>query len=131
MPNLSTISLNDQWVSYIDHVTPVSGFVDGSAFVPSLRQWISEGESVRLERKFSLEPMDEICVSYFLHVLEAPLTAQITINGRVLAAYVKPFEMDVTDYVWLEDNVIAIYVSGAAPGKFGDVYLQPVPCDQL
>jgi hypothetical protein len=61
---------------------------------------------------------------------------RIYVNGKHIADYRMgdddpPFEVDVTDHVWLDTNRIAFRVDSGAPGAFAGVRLQPVPCDVL
>jgi hypothetical protein len=137
MPNLNRISLDQNWTcQYLENDPDLFEFLADDTPVPSLRSWVrngrfTEGWGAWLHRGFSLEPMDEICLSYFLHIDSAPYKTRIYINEKHIATYSTPVKIDVTDYVWLEDNIIGIRVDCDTPGSFSEVYLQPVPCDQL
>lgn len=128
MSNLNTRSLNENWTCQ---------WPENQEFIPLLNEssfddrQMGKNMNVWLQRSFNVEPMDEICLRYFLHIDSAPRDSQVYINEKHIATYSAPFKIDVTDYLWLEDNIIGIRVDRDTPGNFGDIYLQPVPCDQL
>lgn len=134
MSVLPAISLNTGWVcEYFQMHAGLREAVDDVA-VPSLVEWVfdrrqGEDRAAWLRRGFDLAPLD-ICVSYVLRLDSAPEETQIYINGeRVGQADGGPCEIDVTAYVALEYNEIALRVEWNAAGRFEGVRLQPVPCD--
>jgi hypothetical protein len=106
--------------------------------IVTLSQWSfdkrrSEGWRAWLQRSFRLEPTD-FCVRYFLLIDTAPQGTDIFINDQSVAVYTvgdddPPFELDVTNYVALEDNTIAFRVDCETVGQFAGVRLLAVPCD--
>jgi hypothetical protein len=51
------------------------------------------------------------------------------LNGRDFGEISGPFTLDVTDTVFLEDNLIAFRVFRGAAGTFGTVRLIAISCD--
>jgi hypothetical protein len=76
---------------------------------------------------FSLDPITDMCVRYVLHIASAPENTQIYINDWLAGIFQKQsFAADVTDHVWLENNVLVLRIFRRY--SFGPIYLQPVPC---
>lgn len=102
--------------------------------VPYLAAWTPDASapSALLLRRFILKPTDD-CVSYMLRIDSAPAHTRIIVNNQHVGDYTptdKPFEIDVTPYVYLEDNLIAFrvqYQETVTP--FSGVRLQPIPCE--
>jgi hypothetical protein len=136
MDALPKISLDKDWLcEYYEREPDVYEFASSGFHVPSLSAWICSprydgGWAAYLQHTFYLEPTD-FCVSYILHIDYAPGNIVLFVNGRRLGAFdgSRPFSFDITDYVALEDNSIALGVDCSERGHFGAVYLQPVPCD--
>ena len=80
-------------------------------------------------RQFFLEATD-FCVRYILHIEAAPSGFTFGFNGQTISYEGnKPFVVDVTNVVKLEGNIITFELPADTEGKFGAVYLEPVPCD--
>ncbi len=93
----------------------------------------TEADSVWLSHVFYLEPTD-YCVNYWLIIDSAPAGTEIYVNDTPVGHYpvgdspVK-FELNITDWVMLEDNHLVLHLpSGNTVGVVG-VGLQPLPCD--
>lgn len=101
--------------------------------VPSLVEWVfdkrrGENWAAWLKRGFDLMPTD-VCVTYMLHVDSAPEETLVLINGERAGTITElPFAIDVTNFVALEYNEIALRVEWNAAGRFEGIALQPVPC---
>ena len=130
MDTLTTISLSDNWrIAYFG----VDGWSPGFVPLDTLKDWTSpeqkSGGGITFMRQFSLEATD-FCVRYLLHVETTPSAVKVLINGKTLPYEgTQPFIFDVTNVVQLEDNLIFFEVISGATGKFGAVYLEPVPCE--
>lgn len=134
------LSLNADWLcAYFETEATLYEFID-SLSVPSLADWRfdprrAEGWRGWLYKPFVLEPIDE-CVRYFLYIDSAPVPCRIYVNDQYVGDYIPPgddappFELDVTDYVWLDDNTLAFRVECESVGGFSGVGLQAVPCDE-
>ncbi|MCB9453933.1 MAG: hypothetical protein H6672_21075 [Anaerolineaceae bacterium] len=88
----------------------------------------SQSDSMAWVQTFDLQPT-EVCVHYWLHIDPLPYSATITLNGHAVgeAPGGQPFAVDVTDYVWLEQNSLVLQLAQAVqPGRS---WLQPVPCE--
>ena len=86
---------------------------------------------LNLRRTFDLEPITDVCVRYQLHLEHAPSDTEIYINGWYAGTTVlgQSFEIDVTDNVSLDDNLILLKLSHT--GKLHGLTLHPVPCETL
>ncbi|MBZ0280969.1 MAG: hypothetical protein K8L97_09520 [Anaerolineae bacterium] len=82
-----------------------------------------------LRRLFDLQPIDDVCIRYWLHIDHAPDETQVWINafeaGQTWAG--EAFRVDVTDYISLENNEILLRVY--QQGSIGKLWLEPVPCE--
>ena len=126
---ISEIALNAHWHGINADRLPdegINGFSvpDLAAFDPRL----IDGKLVWLEREFDL-PLQDVCITYELHVDAAPVGTHLTINGRDFGEIETPFVFDVTDMVTLEDNRIAFRVMHGASGRFGAVSMVAIPCE--
>jgi len=134
MSKLPTISLISNWsVDYFEDGTPNPH--DSLNTVDSLANWAfdkrrGEGWLAWLQKKFDLPVMNNIaCMSYVLEIDYVPYGAVLVINGREFGEVRPPFQMDVTDFIALEDNVIVFRVAGNTAGSFQGVRLVAVPCE--
>jgi hypothetical protein len=143
MTTLPVIPLNDDWLCDYFELGPTAyEFLNGTA-VRRLSEWTFdkrrvEGWAAWLQRGFVIEPVDE-CVRYLLYIDSGPdsqtAPARIYLNGRHVADFIPPgddappFELDVTDNIYLEDNTIALRVECDAVGQFSGLRLQAVPCE--
>lgn len=140
MTTLHTLDLNADWTcDYFELRHSMYEFLRGWP-VAALTDWTFdrrriEGWAAWLQRAFTLESTDE-CVRYLLYIDSAPPAARIYLNGQHVADYTPPhedappFEIDVTPYVYLDENTIAFRVDyHDPPGAFSGVCLQPVPCE--
>lgn len=89
---------------------------------------MTDGKLAWLEHAFDLPVQDE-CVNYHLSISALPRGTQLILNGRDFGEIIAPFTLDVTDTVFLEDNLIAFRVFRGAAGAFGAVRLVAIPCD--
>jgi hypothetical protein len=102
--------------------------------VPSLFDWSfdkrrPEGWVAWLTRTFDLPPMDDDpCLNFVLTIKAAPYPVELDLNGRSFGVIDAPCELDITDFVALDDNRIAFRVPPDAQGRFGDVRVRAVPC---
>lgn len=135
---LPPLSLDPGWVCEYFELRPDLYEFAKDVPVPSLSAWSfdrirSENWAAWLRRRFRLDALD-MCVSYYLYIDTAPQHARIYINNHHVADYLAPgpddppFELDVTAYVALGENMLAFRVECDAPGQFSGVRLQPVPC---
>lgn len=84
-------------------------------------------------RHFTLMPMDG-CVRYLLQIEVVPENLTVYINGKKVSdtRTKQDFKADVTDYVTLDENIIALRLtprSNNAGGSFEKIGLQPIPCE--
>jgi hypothetical protein len=128
-----TISLDHNWTcQYFEMGAGLRQATDDES-VPSLAEWVfdkqrGENWAAWLKCGFDLEPTDE-CVNYTLRIESAPEETQLFVNGEKLGVISEtPFSIDVTNYVALEYNEIALRVEWNAAGRFESIALQPVPC---
>ncbi len=134
MTTLPYITLNTDWrCDYFETEPSLYEFMDGFD-VPVLQAWafdrrMTEGWVAWLQRTFDVPPIEDVCVNFVLHIKSAPPGTHLIINGRDFGAVPMPFSFDVTDYITLEDNIIAFRVPCEAGGGFGDVRLRVVPCE--
>jgi hypothetical protein len=139
MNTFPPIPLNADWRSYPpEDIDPVYGAsqLDESSWdvLPTLAEWprhlLGQADTVHLQKKFDLEPIGDVCLRFLLHVDAAPEATAVYVNGWHGGTLQKgqSLNADVTDYVTLDGNVLLLKVT--KPGRFGDVYLQPVPCDE-
>jgi hypothetical protein len=133
MSTLPSISLDEHWqVRYFPIRT--DDLVDGYAgSVPAITEWAgleSPDSIVWIWRPFYLEPTN-ICVRYYLSIDSRPSATGIVVNDYQLVPpnTPLPLKVDITDYVMLEENIIALRVT--SDGKFGHISLLPIPCDEL
>ena len=87
-----------------------------------------DGTLVWMERDFDL-PLQDVCITYELHIDAAPVGTHLMINGRDFGEIETPFVFDVTDCVTLEENRIALRVMHGASGRFGAVSMVAIPCE--
>lgn len=135
METLPTLSLDMNWkCSYFQgDPNPYAVFVP--SHVHSLTDWscderVNRSMVAHLFHLFYLEPTD-FCVSYMLHIESAPGIVKLTLNERDMGEFdgTRPLDLDVTNAVKLEHNLIGFKVDCGAAGKFGAVYLQQIPCE--
>jgi hypothetical protein len=128
------IRLEHDWqCEYVEIDPDLFEFIDNRTAISSLADWrfdarFAEGWAAWLERAFTLAPQDE-CVRYVLEIAAAPQGAQLTINTAKLGAISTPAEIDITEWVHLDDNRIGLRVESGAQGTFGALRLRAVPCD--
>lgn len=126
------ISLDSDWrCDYFEDIPTLHDFMPTSP-VPSLTQWRfdrtrDENWRAWLEKRFDL-PMRDVCVNYVLRIDHVPEGTRLYVNGRAFGEIAAPMSADVTDYVTLEENVIALRVPSGTEGAFSDIRLVAVPC---
>jgi len=135
MTKLPTISLLSNWtVDYFEDDTASLYEFMATDPLSSLANWTfdrrrTEGWLAWLQKKFDLPVMNNIaCMNYLLEIDEVPYGAVLVINGREFGAVQTPFQMDVTDFIALEDNRIAFRVAKTS-GSFQGIQLVAVPCE--
>ncbi len=135
MTKLPTISLLSNWtVDYFEDDTASLYEFMATDPLSSLANWTfdrrrTEGWLAWLQKKFDLPVMNNIaCMNYLLEIDEVPYGAVLVINGREFGAVQTPFQMDVTDFIALEDNRIAFRVAKTS-GSFQGIRLVAVPCE--
>lgn len=83
-----------------------------------------------LARLFSVPPIGEVCLRYLLHVGYCPADMALTINRQHFDSLPPaPLELDITDHIWLEDNLLALTLPG--PGPLRELRLLASPCEQF
>jgi hypothetical protein len=136
MTHLPTVSLNNDWrYCNIHNSDQVMLELDEPKWdrLPSLSDWrhhlLPHSGTVYLRRTFELVPT-EMCVRYLFHLSRAPENTVVYMNGWQAGTTNKarPFRVNVTDQVTLEDNVSVLKVCKS--GEFGAAWLQPIPCDE-
>jgi hypothetical protein len=126
------ISLDERWsLDYFEDIPTLYEFME-TFTLPSLAKWRfdktrAENWIAWLQKRFDL-PLREVCVTYVLCIDSAPAGARFYLNGRDFGAIETPLRLDVTDYVTLEDNVIAFRVPCDMRGSFSDIRLTAFPC---
>lgn len=125
---IDTISLDSHWRCDTLEGDPderIAGFDVAllSAFDPGR---IGAG-TAWLEKPFDL-PMQDVCINYLLKIEAAPAATRLYLNGRDFGVIDTPLQLDVTDTVALEGNVIAFRVGASDGQRFGLVRLVAIPC---
>lgn len=136
MSRLPVISLISSWtVDYFEEGPASLYEFMNSYVVASLANWsfdkrCGEGWLAWLQKQFDLPVMNNIaCINYVLQIDSVPYGAILVINGREFGAISTPFEMDVTDFIALEDNRMAFRVPCTTEGGFQGIRLVAVPCE--
>lgn len=130
------ISLDDGWtVEYFEREPDLYEFAASGQPVPSLRAFSYSGRVddswlAWLTRTFDVPPILDVCLRFDLHITAAPGDIVLYMNGQRLGEVEgrEPFVLDVTDFITLEDNQIALRVDCAQGGAFGEVVLKAEPC---
>jgi hypothetical protein len=134
MTTLPLIPLETGWqCEYFETEPTLYEFYDGKVDVPYLSDWrferrFNEIWAAWLQRAFTLDPTD-FCVQYSLVATSAPAGTRFYLNDRWLGDLTAPFRVDVTDYVFLERNTIALRVAYEAKGAFNGLRLEAVACE--
>ena len=129
-----TLNLDSQWsCDYFETEPDLFELQDFRVSLPALGDWRFDGRfpigwAAWLERRFNLYPTDT-CVHYALSIAAAPDGAELSVNGRQFGAVSAPCQIDITDFVTLEENRIAFRVQSGAVGRFEGVRLTAVPCE--
>jgi hypothetical protein len=108
--------------------------------LPQLSDWsvTKTGQSGTdwFRRHIELEPTED-CVRYFLRIERVPEQVVIYLNGTrvdsLSASENRPLHTDVTDFVALGENILALkltYSSDKSGGAFGRVTLIQTPCEE-
>ena len=137
MPIPPAINLDDGWtVEYFEQNPEPHELASVGQFVPSLRRFVpgrryGAGWTAWLTRTFDVPPMLDVCLRFDLHISAAPSTIMLYLNGRRMGEVDgrQPFVFDVTDFITLEDNQIALRVDCASEGVFGAVSVKAEPCN--
>lgn len=107
--------------------------------LPQLSDWsvskTGQGGTDWFRRRIVLQPTDG-CVRYFLRIERVPESVVVYVNGTKVDAAgggdPKPFYKDITDYVALGTNILALrlsYSSDKSGGSFGKVTLVQTDCE--
>lgn len=134
--------LDNNWVYFFaenrrDDYSEVDLDISGWIPLERLSDWAvassSQAGADWFRRNVTLEAPDT-CMTFVLHIERVPQDIQVYVNGLLVgeAEGGQPFRHDVTEYVAMGRNVIAmqlVCVFDACGGGFGNFYLQPVPCD--
>lgn len=129
-----TLILDSHWsCDYFEVEPDLFELQDYRGTLPRLLDWqferrFPDGWAAWLERRFDLQPLD-VCVHYELSIAAAPEGVELSVNGRQFGAIAAPCQIDITDYVTLDENRIAFRVLRGAEGVFGAVRLAAVPCE--
>ncbi len=126
---IAEIALNTHWYGIRADRLPDEAI--GGFSVPELAAFDPrkiEGKLVWLEREFDL-PLQDVCITYELHVDAVPVGTHLTINGRDFGEIETSIAFDVTDFVTLDGNQIAFRVMHGASGRFGAVSMVAIPCE--
>jgi hypothetical protein len=92
-------------------------------------------DMIWLRQRFDLS-LTDVCMRYFLRCDGCFVPMTIYLRGRVVAIYRadEALDVDITDYVSLDDNVLALSIAPLGSGfdvNRMDMYLQPIACDDL
>jgi len=90
---------------------------------------IAVSGTLNLRRTFDLEPIGDICLSFYLQLDHAPMGTQVYVNGWHVGTLQSNESLyaDVTDYVSLEDNLVLLKVTHS--GELAGLSIQPIPCE--
>ncbi len=130
---IDAISLDAHWrCEYFEDDPDEVEFATGID-VPTLAGWSFDplrldGWAAWLEKRFDL-PLQDMCVNYDLSIDAAPPGTRLYVNGRDFGLIATPLQIDVTDMVALEDNVIALRVPSGSATAFGSSRLIAIPCE--
>jgi len=85
----------------------------------------------RFTRSFWLDPL-EVCVGYWLRAEKLPAGVSIQINHQHICdlEHIGAINIEVTDAVWLEKNIITLsmkYPTSNLP--FSGLILEAIPCE--
>jgi hypothetical protein len=99
--------------------------------VPALSAFRSDPQqAVYLKRGFDLAATDD-CVNYMLCLDSAPPGTRFTLNDQPVPVDTdRPYRIDVTMFVALEDNQLLIYIPPEVSGAIRGLALEAVPCDE-
>jgi hypothetical protein len=142
MNALAATPLDNNWVYFFaenrrEDYSQIDLDVSGWVPLEQLSDWAvtSSGQSGAdwFRRDVTLEATGS-CANYLLHIDRVPQDIHVYVNGTHVgeAEGGQPFHCDVTEYVAMGRNVVAmqlVCVFDACGGGFGKIYLQPVPCD--
>ncbi len=138
MTNLNPLILDYDWYCF-----PPADFDPALGLEPDPSNWgmvdvvanwpghlLPSVEAVYLSRVFSVEPINDVCVRFWLYVEAAPEGTAITINGWYAGTTQngQGLVADATDYIMLDGNQILITLN--QPGFLQGIYLRPVPCEE-
>lgn len=138
MSILTTIDLTKAWrVEYFEHDPDLYEFASDPHPVADISAWSAERRfddtwAALLSTTFFIQPVDA-CISYWLSFAHTCVEVILYINDRRVGAFTGEALVDVTDYVWLDDNVLQLRVDCgdcASDGQFGEISLLMTPCDE-
>lgn len=142
MEQILKISLNNKWrYCYAKKSEDYSGTTVDDSDWDSITMTdipIEEMPSydvIWLRKRFDLTPT-EACVRYFLRCEGSIYPMTIYLRGQAIAQYDKEsyLDVDVTDYVSLDDNVLVLMIRLDGQGldlHQAELHLQPILCDEL
>ena len=134
------ISLETNWRYFptedADAVFGASEFDESSwGVLPQLadypRDLIAVSGTLNLSHRFDVDPIEDVCLCFFIDLAHAPSGTQIYVNGWHLGTLQagESLHAEVTDYISLEDNLLLIKLSHS--GDLNGVSLVPVLCETL
>jgi hypothetical protein len=143
MSNPPVMILNSNWCYLFAENTKASFSgvdVDDSRWIPlpNVTDWTVASSAPQgvdwFRRAVMIEPPG-MCANYVLRINRVPEALQVYVNGRLAgeASSGKPFSRDVTDFVAVGRNVLALKLTVSKPnggGTLGDIRLEQVPCDE-
>lgn len=96
---------------------------------------VAPPEAIWLRKRFHLNK-SEACLRYFLRCDDSSLPMTVYLRGQKIAELGNDanLDVDVTDYVSLDDNVLALAIHAEKwdlDPQQAEIYLQPIFCDDL
>ncbi len=91
----------------------------------------NDAPSALFTRTFWLDPLD-VCVGYWLRAEKLPAGTSIQINNQHICdlEHAEAINLEVTDAVWLEKNIITANLKHPANSlPFSGLILEAIPCE--
>ena len=142
MTQIPKISLNEKWhyrfateqESYSNPAVDDSDW-EWTLFTEVPIPKVSPPAVIWLRKRFHLNPM-EACVRYYLRCDRNSYPMTVYLRGHAVAQGSNDsyLDVDVTDYVSLDDNVLALEIHADKwdlDTQEAELYLQPIFCDDL
>jgi hypothetical protein len=138
MTILATTDLTHAWrVEYFEHDPDLYEFAPDPLTVDDLSRWTSERRydetwAALLTTTFFIAPVDQ-CIAYWLDFHHPCAEVVLYINERRIGTFTGHNRINVTDYVWLDDNVLQMRVdcgTCTSEAPFSAIRLLMTPCDE-